>query len=155
MARELCKGTSTGICVVCDFPFGDSTTESKVLQAGLYCREGDVCELDIVANYGWIRSGRWDWVEDDIRAVCQECHKWGTDVKVIFETDALTLDEVRKATEVSISAGADFVKASTGFFTGGRNDGATTEVIKVMLETARGRVKVKGSGAIRTREHFL
>lgn len=155
IAAELCQGTGTEICVVCDFPFGLSTTFSKVLQAEEYCRTGKVFELDIVANYGWIRSGRWSDVEKDIRAVCEACHRYGTAVKVIFETDALTLDEVRKATEIAISAGADFVKTSTGFYTGGENKGAATEVIQTMMDAARGRCKIKGSGGIRTREHFL
>lgn len=155
MAIEMCEGTDTKICVVCDFPFGLSTTASKVMQAEEYCKTGKIFELDIVANYGWIRSGMWAEVEADIKAVCDVCHKYGTEVKVIFETDALTLDEVKKATETAIAAGADFVKTSTGFFTGGKNEGATYEVIQAMMDTAQGRCKIKGSGCIRTREHFL
>lgn len=155
IAAELCKGTETGICVVCDFPFGLSTTESKVLQAEAYCRRGDVSELDIVANYGWMRSGRWDEAEADIKAACDVCHTYSTAVKVIFETDALTMEQIRKATEIAIRAGADFIKTSTGFYTGGKSGGATPEVIQTMMDAAAGRVKIKGSGGIRTREHFL
>ena len=155
IARELCKGTNTGICVVCDFPFGLSTTESKAMQAELICREGDIEDLDIVANYGWIRSGRWDDVRADIKAVADVCHKYGTNLKVIFEVDALTLDEVKKATVTAIEAGADFVKTSTGFFTGGKNEGATYEVIQAMMDAAEGRCKIKGAGGIRDREKFL
>lgn len=155
IAMELCRGTGTAICVVCDFPFGLSTTASKAMQAEEYCKPGKIFELDIVANYGWIRSSRWSDVEADIKAVCDVCHKYGTAVKVIFETDALTLEEVKKATEAAIAAGADFVKTSTGFFTGGKSDGATVEVISAMMDTAKGRCKIKGSGGIRTREHFL
>jgi len=76
-------------------------------------------------------------------------------LKVIFETDALTLEQVATATEYACRAGADFVKTSTGFYTGGESKGATPEVIQVMLDAAKGRCKVKGSGCIRTREHFL
>lgn len=155
IAIELCQGTATHICLVCDFPFGLSTTASKVLQAEEYCKTEKIFELDIVANYGWIRSGRWSDVEADIKAVCDVCHKYGTAVKVIFETDALTLDEVKTATETAIAAGADFVKTSTGFFTGGRSEGATIEVIQAMMDTAQGRCQIKGSGGIRTREQFL
>ena len=155
IARKLTKGTKTKICVVCDFPFGLSSTASKVLQAEEICRQGEVFELDVVANYGWIRSGLWDAAERDIQAVVETCHQYGTAVKVIFETDALTLEQVRKSTEIAIAAGADFAKTSTGFFTGGKNVGATTEVIQAMLDTAKGRIQVKGSGCIRTREHFL
>ncbi|MDF2925980.1 MAG: deoxyribose-phosphate aldolase [Paenibacillaceae bacterium] len=155
LAIEMCEGTATRVCVVCDFPLGLSTTASKVMQAEEYCKGGKVFELDIVANYGWIRSGMWAEVEADIKAVCDMCHTYGTAVKVIFETDALTIDEVKKATEAAIAAGADFVKTSTGFFTGGKNDGATVEVIAAMMEAAQGRCKIKGSGGIRTRGHFL
>mgnify|MGYP000190557622 CR=1 FL=1 len=69
IAAELTRGTDTKICVVCDFPFGLSTTASKVLQAEEYCKRGDIFELDVVANYGWIRSGMWDEVRADIKAV--------------------------------------------------------------------------------------
>jgi len=131
IAREMCRGTGTGICTVCDFPFGTSTTRSKVLQAEEYCKSGDILELDVVAK---------------------ACHRYGTEVKVIFETDALTLDEVRKAT---VAAGADFVKTSTGFFTGGRNEGATVETVRAMMDASKGQVKIKGSGGIRNREHFF
>jgi deoxyribose-phosphate aldolase len=90
IARELCRGTSTGICVVCDFPFGLSTTESKLMQAELICKGGDIEDLDVVANYGWIKSGMWNEVREEIEAVAAVSHKYGTNVKVIFETDALT-----------------------------------------------------------------
>ena len=155
IAAELTKDTDTMICAVCDFPFGLSTTASKVMQAEEYCKRGDIFELDIVANYGWIRSQMWTEAEADIRAVCEVCHKYGTQVKVILETDALTLDEVRQAAEIAVQAGADFVKTSTGFFTGGKNEGATAEIVEAIIETVNGRCKVKGAGGIRTREQFF
>lgn len=155
IAQELTAGTETGICVVCDFPFGDSTTSSKVLQAKEYCSAYPIQELDIVANFGWIRSHRWDDVTADIAAVVRICHQYGTEVKVIFETDALTVPEIQKACECAIAANADFVKTSTGFLTGHENHGATPEIIRVMLNVCGDRIKVKGSGCIRTREHFL
>jgi len=155
IAAELTRGTDTKICVVCDFPFGLSTTASKVLQAEEYCKRGDIYELDIVSNYGWIKSGLWDQVGADIKAVCDVCHTYGTAVKVIFETDALTLEQTLRATDVAIEAGADFVKTSTGFYTGGPSVGATPELVEAMIQRANGRCKVKGSGGIRDREHFL
>lgn len=154
IAKELTQGTTTGICVVCDFPFGTSTTKSKVLQAKEYCSYG-INELDIVANYGWIRSGLFEKVTEDIKAVVDVCHEHDVLVKVIFETDALTVEQVKNATEAAISAGADFIKTSTGFLTGFQGNGATPEIIQVMMDTSKGRCNVKGSGAIRTREHFL
>jgi deoxyribose-phosphate aldolase len=155
IAAELTKGTGTKICVTCDFPFGLSTTNVKVMQAEEYCKRGDVPELDVVANYGWIRSGKYEEVGKELKAVCDVCHKYGTIVKVIFETDALTLDEVKKVSEVAIQAGVDFIKTSTGFFSGGKNDGATNEVVAAMMEVAAGRCKIKGAGGIRDQKHFF
>ena len=155
IASELTRGTKTGICVVCDFPFGLSTTRSKVLQAEEYCKRGDVAELDVVTNYGWVRSGMLQEVGNDIKAVVETCHAYNVAVKVIFETDALTLDEVKAVSETTIQAGADFLKTSTGFYTGGESKGATTEVISAMMEVAQGRCKIKGSGGIRDQKHFF
>ncbi|MFR5783057.1 MAG: deoxyribose-phosphate aldolase, partial [Oscillospiraceae bacterium] len=83
------------------------------------------------------------------------CHKYGVAVKTIMETDALTVDEVKKAAKVLAEAGTDFVKTSTGFYTGGPCVGATPELIGEIMEAVGDEVKIKGSGCIRTREHFL
>jgi deoxyribose-phosphate aldolase len=155
IARELCRGTNTGICVVCDFPFGLSSTASKVKQAEEICKKRDVEDLDIVSNYGWIRSGKWNDVEADIKAVVEVSHAYGSLLKVIFETDALTLDEVAKATEIACRAGADFVKTSTGFYTGAESKGATVEVVQVMMDAAKGRCRIKGAGGIRDQAYFF
>ncbi|MDR2617927.1 MAG: deoxyribose-phosphate aldolase [Treponema sp.] len=154
IALELCAGTKTGICVVCDFPFGLSSTESKLAQAEIILKSS-IADLDMVANYGWIKSGLWDKLEAEIKAAADLCHKHGTILKVILETDALTAWETAKATDAACRAGADFVKTSTGFFTGTGARGATPEIIRVMIEAAKGRCKVKGSGGIRTREQFF
>lgn len=155
IAAELTAGTSTGICVVCDFPFGTSTTQSKVAQAKEYCQNFKIQDLDIVANYGWIRSGLWDNVTRDIAAVVDICHNFGTLVKVIFETDALNFDQIKMACQCAIDAQADFVKTSTGFLTGHNLRGAAPDIIQLMLDTCQDKIKVKGSGCIRTREHFF
>ena len=155
IARELCRSTGTGICAVCDFPFGLSSTESKVMQIREICKNNDIEDLDIVANYGWIKSGLWKDVEAEFKAVTEAVHQHKALIKIIFETDALTMDETARATEAACAAGVDFVKTSTGFYTGGESRGATIEVIQLMLDTAGGRCKVKGSGGIRDREHFL
>jgi deoxyribose-phosphate aldolase len=160
IARDLCKParklvSAPGICVVCDFPFGLSSTESKVMQIDAICRNNDIDDLDIVANYGWIRSGMWKETEAEIRKVTEAVHKYNTIIKVILETDALGMDEVAKVTDIACNAGVDFVKTSTGFYTGGKSAGASVEVIQVMLDAAKGRCKIKGSGGIREREHFL
>ena len=155
IVAPMVEGTKTGICVVCDFPFGLSTTTSKALQAEEYCKNYEIEDLDIVANYGRLRSGDLDYVTADIKAVVDVCHSYGTNVKVIVETDSLTLDQVKAGTRCAVAAGADFIKSSTGFYTGGEQRGATNEVVAAMIEAGEGRIKVKGSGAIRTREHFL
>lgn len=155
IAYEMCKGTETEVCVVCDFPFGLSTTASKVQQAKLLCESGKITELDIVSNFGWIRSGKWDDVKADIKAVADICHQYQIKLKTILETDALTMDEIKQATAVVVEAGTDFVKTSTGFLTGHEAHGATTEVIAEIMKVVDGRCAIKGSGCIRTREHFL
>ncbi|MDR2435512.1 MAG: deoxyribose-phosphate aldolase [Treponema sp.] len=155
IARSLCKSTNTGICVVCDFPFGLSTTVSKVAQAEEICKGRGIEDLDIVANYGWIKSGLWREVGAEIKAVTDAVHKYGTLIKVIFETDALTLAEVVRATEIACEAGVDFVKTSTGFYTGAESRGATVEVVQTMIDAAKGRCKVKGAGGIRDRACFF
>ncbi len=155
IAQELTKNSQTEICVVCDFPFGLSTTESKVMQAELYCKNYDIFELDMVANYGWIKSGMWDEVEKEIKQVVDICHTHGTAVKVILETDALTRDEIIRATKSVIIGGADFVKSSTGFYTGAKGVGASKEVVDIMMKSSDNQIKVKGSGGIRTQEHFF
>lgn len=149
------KGSETMLCPVCDFPFGTSATESKVKQIEIAARYDTVKEIDIVANFGWIRGGMYDKVTDDIKACADMAHQYGRKLKVIFETDALNEEQVRKACQCAVKAGADFVKTSTGFLTGFDAHGATPEIIKVMMEEVDGKCQVKGSGCIRTREHFL
>lgn len=157
LAAPILAGTETGICVVVDFPFGCSSTASKVAQTKITLEQG-IQELDIVANLGWIRGGEMKRVEDDLRAVIDPCHEAGVPVKVIFETDALTIDQIKATAEASIAAGADFIKTSTGFYTGTNmhdKTGASDEMVALMTQCAAGRAKVKGSGSIRDRAHFL
>jgi deoxyribose-phosphate aldolase len=157
LAQPLCERTATGICVVVDFPFGCSTTASRVAQTHAVLDAG-VDEVDIVANYGWIRGAELGRVTDDLRAIIEPCHAAGVPVKVIFETDALTRPQIRDAAEAAIAAGADFIKSSTGFYTGTNqhsSPGASDEMVAFMIECAADRCRVKGSGSIRDRAHFL
>ncbi|MBO4407239.1 MAG: deoxyribose-phosphate aldolase [Clostridia bacterium] len=147
LALDMCRGTNTKVSCVLDFPHGDSTAEGKAALAELYAAKG-VAEIDMVMNYGFARSGKWDEVKRGIEGVVKAAKKHGVGVKVIFETCALTVDEIKKATEISIEAGADFVKTSTGFAA----SGASEEAVRAMLETAAGRIKVKPSGGIRNYE---
>ena len=147
LAVRLTQGTNTVVSCVLDFPYGYSGIETKRAAARDYASRG-VKDIDMVMNYGAARGGAWDVVEAEVRAVVEEAHRQGVIVKVIFETSQLNLDQIRKATEVCIAAGADFVKTSTGFNGGG----ATVEAVQAMLETAKGRIKVKPSGGIRNYE---
>ena len=149
------KGSDTMLCPVCDFPFGTSSTESKVKQIEIVAKYDTVKEVDIVANFGWIRGGQYDKVTEDLKKCVEAAHKCGREIKVIFETDALNEEQIRKTCHCCIEAGADFVKTSTGFLTGFEAHGATPEVIRIMMEEVGDKCKVKGSGCIRTREHFL
>ena len=157
LCRPYVEGSETKLCPVCDFPFGTSSTQSRVAQARILVdHHADVIgELDIVANYGKIRSGEYDEVTEDLRAVVAVCHEKNVPVKVILETDALSEEQVRRGCHCVMDAGADFVKTSTGFLTGFEAHGATPEIIKVIMEEVGEKCQIKGSGCIRTREHFL
>lgn len=149
------KGTNTMLCPVTDFPFGTSSTASRIQQIEQACQSDFVKEVDIVANFGKIRAGLYDEVLEDLTACAKAAHQAGKEIKVIFETDALNEEQVLKMVELCKQAKVDFVKTSTGFLTGHENHGATREIIAKMLEIANDEVKVKGSGCIRDRQHFL
>ncbi len=146
LAAKMCKGTETEVSCVLAFPHGCTSSLVKADEARRYIAAG-TNEIDMVANFGFVRSGMWDEVTADIKAVTDVAKPAGVLVKVIFETSYLTIDEIKRTVECAIEAGADFVKTSTGF--GG--EGATVEGVKAMLETAAGRIKVKPSGGIRDR----
>lgn len=144
LAKRMTAGTDTGVSCVLAFPHGATTTAVKAFEAAEYIALG-TDEIDMVANFGKIRSGDWDYVEKDIRAVADVCRAKKVPLKVIFETCFLTTDEIARTTEICVKTRADFVKTSTGFASGG----ATVEAVKTMIETAKGRIKVKPSGGIR------
>ena len=156
---ELCtpyvEGTETGLCPVTDFPFGTSSTESKTAQVEIAAGYDTVTEIDVVANFGLIRSGEYEKVTADLKACADTAHKYGKELKVIFETDALTEEQIKKTCRCCMEAGADFVKTSTGFLTGYELRGAAPDVIQLMMDEVGEKCKIKGSGCIRTREHFL
>lgn len=144
LAVGLCRGSETGVCTVLGFPHGHALSAIKAAEAQAYVAKG-VAEIDMVANYGWIRSGAWDRVTADIKAVAEVTKPAGVVLKVILETGVLGLPEVARSTAGAIEAGADFVKTSTGFNGGG----ATEEAVAEMLKAAAGRIRVKASGGIR------
>lgn len=157
LALSLSEGTSTGVCVVVDFPFGQSSTASRIAQVQDVIAAG-VDEIDIVANYGLVRGGRADLVREDLAALAAVCTDAGVPVKVILETDALTEQQIREAIEACVAAGVDFIKSSTGFYTGELQHpatGASDAIVRLMLDTAAGRCLVKGSGSVRDRETLI
>jgi deoxyribose-phosphate aldolase len=154
-AAELLKGSGVLVGTVIGFPHGGSSTEVKRYETELACRDGAV-EIDMVINIGKALSGDWDYVESDVRAVCEEAHKRGAIVKVIFENDFLPNDEVKtKLCQVCEKAGADFVKTSTGYGfvkqpAGGYNyKGATEADLKLMRSACSPKVQVKAAGGVR------
>jgi deoxyribose-phosphate aldolase len=147
LAASMCTGTESEVSCVLAFPHGCTTSGVKAAEAKQYIAAG-THEIDMVVNYGFVRSAMWDEVVADIRAVTDVAKPEGIPVKVILETAHLTVDEIKHATESAIKANADFVKTSTGF----AGEGATEEAVRAMVGAASGRVEVKASGGIRNRE---
>jgi len=146
-ASELLAGTGVKVSCVLSFPHGADTTPVKAFQAEKAIEEG-ADEIDMVMNIGKFMSGNYDYVRNDIKAVVEVAHKHKVIVKVIQESGYLTLEQVSKACELSLEAGADFVKTSTGFGPGS----ATPEIIDVMIKTVGDKMYIKPSGGIRTWE---
>ncbi len=148
-AEEL-KDSDVKVCTVVGFPLGASTTETTVFQSVEAIKNG-ASEIDMVINVGAIKSGNWDFVYNDIKAVADAVKANGGLLKVIIETCLLSDDEKVKACEISKKAGADFVKTSTGFSTGG----ATVDDIKLMRNTVGPDMGVKASGGIHNAKEAL
>lgn len=142
-AKKFLKGTGVKVCTVIGFPLGATTKESKAAEAIKAVADG-ADEVDMVLNVGAMKSKNYKYVEDDIRMVV-ESMPGGICVKVILETCYLTKDEIKLASELSVKAGANFVKTSTGFGTGG----ATVEDVKIMKSVVGDKLEVKASGAVR------
>ncbi len=154
LVSELLKETSVKVCTVIGFPLGASTQEVKAFETKNAIRNG-AQEIDMVANIGAIKSGAFDIVYEDIKAVVDATKIAGVtkDVltKVIIETCYLTDEEKVKVCELAKEAKADFVKTSTGFGT----DGATTEDVSLMRKTVGRSIGVKASGGIRNFDDAL
>ena len=142
---EQLKGTNVKPCAVIGFPLGANKTEVKALEAKMAVEDG-AKEVDMVINIGALKDKKYDIVEKDIEAVVNAAHP-EAGVKVIIETSALTDDEKVKACELAKKAGADFVKTSTGFGSGG----ATAEDVALMKRTVGNACKVKASTGINNR----
>ncbi|MBQ0071538.1 MAG: deoxyribose-phosphate aldolase [Spirochaetales bacterium] len=142
---ELLKGTDINVCVVVGSPLGAMQTKAKAFEAAEAVKEG-ATEVDMVINVGWLKSGMYKEVEDDIRAVKEACGD--KHLKVIIEACLLTDAEKVMACQLSEKAGADFVKTSTGF----SKWGAKVEDVALMRKTVGDRLGVKAAGGIRDAE---
>lgn len=147
LAADKLKGTGVDVCTVIGFPLGANTQAVKVFETKDALNNG-ATEIDMVINVSDIKDQAYDKVETEIRAIKEATGKHI--LKVILETALLSNDEIVKACELAVAAGADFVKTSTGFSTGG----ATAEHIALMRETVGPNIGVKASGGIRSREDF-
>jgi len=143
-------GTGVATGTVIGFPHGVNSTAVKVFEAIEAISDG-AGELDMVMNIGRFKSGAFEYVGQDIRAVVEAAHERDVGVKVIFEIHYLTPDEIVRACELSEEAGADFVKTSTGY----APSGATLEAVRLMRSTCGAQVKIKAAGGIRTLDQLL
>ncbi len=151
LAKSLLKGSRVKVCAVVGFPLGAQPSEIKAMEARRAIREG-ASEIDMVINIGALKSGDYDAVLKDVRAVVEVCRDGRALSKVILETALLSDDEKIKACEISMKAHADYVKTSTGFSSGG----ATAEDIELMARTVAPRkLGVKASGGVRTFEDAM
>ena len=153
LASDLLKNSTVKVCTVIGFPLGATSSESKASETEIAILQG-ADEVDMVINVGAMKNNQTDIVEKDILAVVNSARQTGKaqnkniTVKVILETCYLTKDEIKNACLCAKNAGADFVKTSTGFGTGG----ATVEDVKLMKETVGSSMEVKASGGIRDYE---
>ncbi|WP_347722693.1 deoxyribose-phosphate aldolase [Lysinibacillus capsici] len=145
-SSELLQGTDVLVCTVIGFPLGANTPAVKAFEAKDAIANG-AKEVDMVINIGALKDKNYDLVQADIAAVV-EAAKDSALVKVIIESCLLTDEEKVKACELAVAAGADYVKTSTGFSTGG----ATAEDIALMRKTVGPELGVKASGGVRSLE---
>ncbi|HOX01830.1 MAG TPA: deoxyribose-phosphate aldolase [Candidatus Paceibacterota bacterium] len=161
-AAQLLEGTGVLVGAVIGFPHGSSCTESKRYETELACRDG-AAEIDMVINIGKALSGDWDYVERDVKDVCDEAHSRGAKVKVILENDYLTRggaglssnDFKKKLCQICERAGADWVKTSSGYGFVKQPDGsynykgATAHDLALMRASVSPKVQVKAAGGVR------
>jgi deoxyribose-phosphate aldolase len=146
------KGSAVKACSVISFPFGLSTTEAKVAETKSVLAQGAE-EIDMVMNFSALRSGKENYVLNDIRSITDLARSGAKKVvvKVILETCYLNETEKKQACLLAVEGGADFVKTSTGF----GSAGATVEDVRLMRETVGPKIGVKAAGGIRTAEQAI
>lgn len=157
---EWLKGTDVLVCTVIGFPHGSHTKEIKVAETKLACEQG--ChEIDMVVNIGKVLSGDWPFVEDEIRAINDECLRHGAILKVIFENDYLKDEHKIKLCEICSNIPVAFVKTSTGYGYVKGDDGkfstkgATLEDVALMIKHVKPGVQVKAAGGVRSLDELM
>jgi deoxyribose-phosphate aldolase len=150
LCAKLLRDTPVKVCTVIGFPLGATSSASKAFEGEHALRDG-AKELDMVINVGMLKSGDYEYVENDIFALVTTARRYGALTKVILETTLLTDEEKIKGCILAKKAGADFVKTSTGFAKGG----ATVGDIALMRKVVGSAMGVKASGGVRTREEAL
>ena len=141
-AKKLLQGTDIKVCGVVGFPLGANQPKTKLVEASTAISDGAE-ELDIVWNIGAFKSGDYSFVESELKTIIS--YTQGVVHKVIVETAYLTEEEKKKALEIVINSGAEFIKTSTGF----APEGARLEDIKMWKELSQGRIRIKAAGGIR------
>ena len=148
LAKKCLAGSNIKVCTVVGFPLGMNRTRIKILETRQALKEG-ADEIDMVINVGALKARKNKFVQKEIEKLKAECGKHV--LKVIIETCLLTDKEKVRACELAKAAGADFVKTSTGFSTGG----ATVHDVKLMRETVGKDMGVKASGGVKTHQDLL
>jgi deoxyribose-phosphate aldolase len=144
VSAQLLKDSPVKVCTVIGFPLGATLTEAKLAEAHAVLKNG-ARELDMVINISALKNKSWLYVQNEITVLAQKAHESNAILKVIIETCLLTEEEKIKACELVTNSGADFIKTSTGFSTGG----ATIEDVVLLKNHVGEKVKVKASGGIR------
>ena len=149
LAKELLKDSESLVCTVIGFPLGANTTEVKVFEAQQAVKDG-ADEIDMVINIAKVKDRDWEYVLNDIQQVVQAVDAKIT-TKVIIETALLTDEEIANVSQIVKESGADFVKTSTGFSTGG----ATVKDVKLMREAVGPDFDIKASGGVSNYEEAI
>lgn len=149
LAAKCLEDSDVKVCTVIGFPLGMNLTKTKVEEAVTCVKQG-ADEVDMVINVGMLKAGNDDYVREEIKEIKQAVGH-NIILKVIIETCLLSNDEIVRACKAAKEAGADFVKTSTGFSTGG----ATVEAVRLMRETVGPEMGVKASGGVRTHEDLI
>ena len=148
LAAKLLKGSDVKVCTVVGFPLGATLPESKAYEAELAIKAG-ATEVDMVLNDSMAKVHDYDYIANEVKLVKKACKK--VLLKVILETCLLTDEEIVECSKACVRGGADYVKTSTGFSTGG----ATPHAVKLMREAVGPNVGVKASGGIHNREEAM